>query len=142
MAKVTKNSQTSSNSRSVRLGDRVFFWMPEGGELKPRVAFLSEYSEFSNLWSVLMVSGGILIPYPGVNYSEKPAAFAWTFEDQVEPIIVKANPTSVTVKSTQSKKKNDKKPVGLARIEPAPVEEIPPAPPEEDAGDLVTSMEQ
>lgn len=90
MADETVNEkQQKVKSRSVRLGDRVFLWKQEGDNLIPQPAWLLDYSDFSKKFSlVALVQPGVWLTYPLVPWSAKPAAFHWTFEDQVKPIPV------------------------------------------------------
>lgn len=79
--------QKNKSSRSARLGDRVFLWVEEAGELKPRVAFLHDYSATLKLWSLsVLMTGGVMIPYPGIPWSETPKSFHWTLADQVPAV--------------------------------------------------------
>lgn len=89
-----KGTPQKSKSRSARLGDRVFLWVKEGGELKPRPAWLTDYSEFSQRFSLVIITPqGALLPYQLMPFSPKPAEFHWTFEDQAKPLpVVAATP--------------------------------------------------
>lgn len=75
--------------RSVRLGDRVFLWAEEGGELVPRPAMIVGYYAPSKIWALVVYTPqGNALPYADMPYSPTPKPFHWTLEDQVEPVIL------------------------------------------------------
>lgn len=77
---------------SARIGDKVTFWLEEGGSLRPRPAMLEMYSDHSNTWGIIMHSGPANIPYHGIPWSATPKQAHWTLNDQVEPIALRENP--------------------------------------------------